>query len=90
MDRAGESWGLWSILTYFGQFCVAAGEWEEAERQLTHALALAARLDELQWRYWVWCALAELDLLRGHPDRALSWLEPIRRDRTVDPTAALE
>jgi tetratricopeptide (TPR) repeat protein/DNA-binding XRE family transcriptional regulator len=85
--RAGVSWGTLNTLTNFGLSSVAAGRWEEADQLLTEALTLTDQCDDLQWRYLVLDALAELDLLRGHPQHALRRLEPIRQHPGGDPGA---
>jgi tetratricopeptide (TPR) repeat protein len=85
VPRAGVSWDTWSTLAHFGRFYVAAGRWEEAEHVLTEALTRTGQFDDLQWRYLALCSLAELDLFRGHPERALNWLEPIREHPGGDP-----
>jgi tetratricopeptide (TPR) repeat protein/transcriptional regulator with XRE-family HTH domain len=85
VPRSNVSWGTWNILTHFGLFRVAAGQWEEAEQLLTDALALTEQRDDLQWRYMVLCGLAQLGLFRGHPEQALTRLEPIRQHPGADP-----
>lgn len=74
----------------FGLLCVAAGRWEEAERLLAEAVALTEQVDDLQWRYFALYARAELDLFRGHPERALTWLDPIRLHPEADPGTELD
>jgi tetratricopeptide (TPR) repeat protein len=85
VPRAGDSWGTWVTLTHFGRFCVAQGRWDEAEYHLAEALALTERTDDVQWRFNVLDALAELDLLRGQPARALERLDPVRQPQANHP-----
>jgi tetratricopeptide (TPR) repeat protein/transcriptional regulator with XRE-family HTH domain len=84
------SWGTWITLVLFGRFCVAAGQWAEAEQLLADAQALAEQGDDLQWLYLVLCALAELDLFRGQPERALARLEPMRQNPEADPGTEMD
>jgi tetratricopeptide (TPR) repeat protein len=90
VPRAGASWGARWTLTTFGFVCVAAGQWEEAEHVLIEALALTEQSDDLQWRYGVLAGWAELALLRGQPERALTWLEPMHQHPEAYPSAEIE
>jgi tetratricopeptide (TPR) repeat protein len=82
---AGASGGTFQILTILGSFCVAQGQWKEAEQHLGEALALSERSDDVQWRCNVLDALAEIDLLRSQPAQALARLEPVRQLQAAQP-----
>jgi len=60
-----------------GQVFLAMGRWEEAETALYRALALAEGSGDRQALEHIHPALAELEVLRGEPERAITRLEPL-------------
>jgi tetratricopeptide (TPR) repeat protein len=67
-----RSWGSGWPLLRLGDLCILGGAWEEADRSLAEALAVAAEIDDPQWHQWGCSSLAELALMRGDPDQALA------------------
>jgi tetratricopeptide (TPR) repeat protein/transcriptional regulator with XRE-family HTH domain len=68
-------------LLQLGRYCLYTGEWENAAQHLEECVATAAGSQQTPWAQTF---LAELDLLRGHPERARERLLPVL-DR-ADPT----
>jgi tetratricopeptide (TPR) repeat protein len=90
VPRVGTHIGARWTLTSFGFFCVATGQWGEAEHVLIDALALTEQSDDLQWRYGILADRAELALLRGQPEQALTWLERMHQHPEAYPSAEFE
>jgi tetratricopeptide (TPR) repeat protein len=66
-----------------GFLCIAQGRWQEAEGHLAEALTIAERNDKVHWRVYVMQALAELELWRGDPQKALDRVEPLRQNLDI-------
>jgi tetratricopeptide (TPR) repeat protein len=60
-----------------GQLLLWQGDWEGAAQQLARAMALAEGTGDRQALELIHLSLAELELLRGEPERAIARLEPL-------------
>jgi class 3 adenylate cyclase/tetratricopeptide (TPR) repeat protein len=60
-----------------GGVLLATGDWEGAERELQQALGMAETTGDRQALEGIHISLAELELLRGDPDAAITRLEPL-------------
>jgi adenylate cyclase len=60
-----------------GGVLLATGDWEGAERELQRALGMAETTGDRQALEGIHIRLAELDLLRGDPDAAITRLQPL-------------
>ncbi|CAN5737294.1 hypothetical protein BH20ACT11_BH20ACT11_04820 [soil metagenome] len=61
---------------YLGVLCVAEGRWEEASRHLSDGVTIAQRAHNVGVLRYLQTRMAELDVLRGRPQQAISRLEP--------------
>jgi tetratricopeptide (TPR) repeat protein len=66
-----------SPVACLGKLALLEGDWEEASRYLHEALAVAEETGDLQWREITQGFLAELDVLEGRSEEAISRLEPL-------------
>jgi len=64
------------IPSALGQVFLAMGSWEEAEAELERALDMASASKDRQALEQTHSAFAELELLRGQPEAAVTRLEP--------------
>jgi tetratricopeptide (TPR) repeat protein len=62
-------------LLRMGDLCIFEGAWEDADRVLEEAMAVADALDDPQFRESARCSLAELAFMQGHPEQALAQLQ---------------
>ena len=65
------------IPAILGQVLLAMGRWEEAETALHQALVMAEARGDRQALELIHCSLAELEILRGEPEEAITRLEPL-------------
>jgi tetratricopeptide (TPR) repeat protein len=73
----GLSHSLPYALGWRGWMHTVQGEWEAAAEDLQQALRMAETTGDMQALGMVHTFLAELDLLQGHPERALAGLDPL-------------
>ena len=62
---------------FLGKLAVQEGDWEEADRKLQQSIIIADRLGEVAAMRYAHRALAERDLLAGHPETAVARLETL-------------
>jgi tetratricopeptide (TPR) repeat protein len=74
--QVGVSWAAPYVLASRGQLLLAEGQWEEASHHLEQAYTQAHRSGDLQALRWAAGPLAELEILAGRPDAALTRLVP--------------
>jgi len=78
ISRASEGcWGSAYALLGMGQLLLAEGRRDEAARYLSDAIGLAEPTGDLQALRWASGLRAELDVLQGRPEAALTRLEPL-------------
>jgi tetratricopeptide (TPR) repeat protein len=77
MRELGASWESAYPLLLLGQLLLARGEWEAGAASLDEAIARAQQSDDLQALRMAQSALAERDLVEGHPAAALERLAPL-------------
>jgi tetratricopeptide (TPR) repeat protein len=72
-----RSWSSALPLIRMGDLCILEGAWEDAADSLAQGMAVAVELDDPQFQWWGRSIQAELALMQGHVDQALSYLEPV-------------
>jgi predicted ATPase/DNA-binding XRE family transcriptional regulator len=77
VQQMNQPWGAVYSLLGLGQLCLAEGRWEAASAYYAEAMALAERNGNLEALQIGQTALAERDLLEGHPEQAWTRLEPL-------------
>ena len=87
--RLGPSFISLLSPAYLGQFYLGLGAWDEAARLLDEALRMAEHLPWAALLWYVQSCLAELDVLWGRPDAAVTRLEPAFVGPHVDWRAAV-
>jgi predicted ATPase/Tfp pilus assembly protein PilF len=71
-------------LLRLGELCAHEGRWDEASSLLEQGLAIAEDVQDPQWIEDAQSTLAELDVLKGHPEAALVRLQPLLDRPGVD------
>jgi tetratricopeptide (TPR) repeat protein/transcriptional regulator with XRE-family HTH domain len=70
-----RTWSSVLPLLSLGDLSILEGAWEDADRFLAEAMAVADEIDDPPWKVWGRCSLAELAFMQGHPEQALAQLQ---------------